>query len=224
MLSWRLKTSQKRCLKLTCFCGKDNKVDVLSDKSCCWLWWSRLGRAVIKGHTCRPTNLHNFYASLLSPHAAANVFPPPAKTLLYYTWQQQWLRQRSPKGKSILFHQNIKWLTVSPPAGYTNLLLLSMSCSLSMLVLSLVLFFCRYFSFLSIPPSTLSLSPWTPCPSSEHLRKIRTWERLKAPHCCGVQRTNMNHLLRLFPQLFLATFEEDGRGAVEAHVLGGGDV
>lgn len=45
---------------------------------------------------------------LLFPKAAAAVFPPPVKILLYHTWQQQRVRQRSQKGKSIHFLQNIE--------------------------------------------------------------------------------------------------------------------
>lgn len=81
---------------------------------------SRLGGRVIKtwhlqkSYTCRPTFVTLFCTApeniwtefVLFPKAAAAVFPPPVKRLLYHTWQQQWVRQRSQKGKSIHFLQN----------------------------------------------------------------------------------------------------------------------
>lgn len=63
---------------------------------------------------------------LLFPKAAAAVFPPPVKILLYHTWQQTEVTEGE---INPLPTKHRKWLTVSPPAGYTNPFLLFLLCS-----------------------------------------------------------------------------------------------
>lgn len=63
---------------------------------------------------------------LLFPKAAAAVFPPPVKILLYHTWQQTEVTEGE---INPLPTKHRKWLTVSPPAGYTNPFLHFLLCS-----------------------------------------------------------------------------------------------
>lgn len=105
------------------------------------------------------------------------------------------MRQRSQKGKSIHFLQNREsGLPFPPQRDAQNPF---QHFVLSSLMSSLYFSFASTFFFFNPSPVPLSFSRWTLCPSSQHLRKIRTWERLKAPHACEVQKTK--HLLRFFP-------------------------
>lgn len=125
---------------------------------------------------------------LLFPKAAAALFPPPVKILLYHTWQQQRVRQRSQKGKSIHFLQNIESGLPFHPQRDTQI----HSYTFCYAWASVFHFFLWLSISSSLSPSLLllSLARWTTCPPSSHLSKNCTWEHLKAPHSCGVQKRN----------------------------------
>lgn len=103
----------------------------------------------------------------------ASVFPPPVKRLLYHTWQEQRARQRSHKGKSIHFLQNIESGLPFHPQRDTQIHSYSFCCALSFYLFRPALFFRASLPH-PIPPSLLllSLPLWTAWPSSSHLRKI----------------------------------------------------